>query len=208
VLGHSDGWLARRRRHRDERGVVAIEAALIFPILITLALGIIEWSLVLRDQLEVTSLARAGARNASTLAPTHPWVAPPTPFTRQVVDSIERAASVLPRGSVQYVLVYQAGPDGRPLSGTFNCGSVDTTCDRYDWDPTANGGLGDWVRTPGANWTGATINACLGEAGMMDVGVFVQANHRMLTGLFGSNRTLRSYTAMRFEPRPPGRCKP
>jgi hypothetical protein len=205
------GYLGRQRapgRAGEDRGVVAVEAALIFPILILLGLGIIEWSLVLRDQVEVTSVARAGARNASTLAPTHPWAAPPTPFTRQVVDSIERATTVLPRGSVQYVLVYQAGASGRPLSGSFSCASVESTCDRYDWDPTANAGLGDWVRAPGSSWTGATINACQGDPGMMDVGVFIQANHRMLTGLFGANRTLTSYTAMRFEPRPPGRCKP
>lgn len=205
-LGSEPGR-GRWARRRGERGSVSIEAALILPVLALLCFGIIEWSLVLRDQVEVTSLARAGARSASAMPPEHPWTVPPIPFTTQVVESVERAGSSLPRGSVRYILVYKAGPDGRPLSGSFDCSAADTTCDRYNWDPTANAGAGGFQRTAGIQWTGSDINACQGEANMTNVGVYVAADHRMLTGLFGASKRLTSYTVMRFEPQKPGRCK-
>ena len=63
---------ARRRRtwgaaapRRTERGAVAVEAAIITPLLVALAFGIIEFGLLLKDDLGVTSSVRAGARMAS-----------------------------------------------------------------------------------------------------------------------------------------------
>ncbi|MGB7982007.1 MAG: TadE family protein, partial [Candidatus Nanopelagicales bacterium] len=94
-----------RGRAAGERGTVAIEAALIFPLLILLVFGIIEWSLVLKDQMELTSVARAGARTGSSLSPARPFVAPTPAMTRQVVDSLVSAASSLPRDTIDYVLV-------------------------------------------------------------------------------------------------------
>lgn len=202
--------LRRRRRAVGDRqrGAIAVEAALVFPIILLLALGVIEWSLVLRDQIEVTSVARAGARTASSLAPLHPWSPPPTPFTRQVVDAMEKAATSLPRGSIDHILVYKAAADGKPLSGSFSCATADTTCDSYSWDPSSNGGLGDWVAAAGSSWTGSDINSCQGDPAITSVGVALRFKHTMLSGLFGSSRVISSYTVMRFEPQTPGRCRP
>ena len=198
-----------RRHGAGDRGSVAVEAALIFPILVLMVFGAIEWAAVFKDKVELTSVARAGARSASALSPKHPWVAPGTPFTRQVVDAVESAASALPRSSIEYILVYQANEaTGRPLSGTFNCAAADSTCDRYTWDQTLNAGLGGFKPTTGQTWTGSTINACQGESGMQSVGVYIKANHAMYTGLFGTSKAIASYTVMRFEPQTPGRCKP
>lgn len=199
-----------RDRRATETGALAIEAALVFPFILLLLAGIVEWSLVLRDQIEVTSLARAGARTASALAPAHPWVAPAVPFTGQVVDSMVRAASSLPLGSVRYILVYEANAQGFPGSSgstVMSCAGTEATCDRYDWDPVANNGLGGFVRAAGTGWTGQDINSCLGSGGM-SVGVYLASDHQMLTGLFGSTKQLAASTVMRFEPRSPGRCSP
>ncbi|WP_414690442.1 TadE/TadG family type IV pilus assembly protein, partial [Nocardioides sp.] len=48
----------RRLRRRDESGAVAVEAALITPILVLLVFGIIEFSFVLRDYGVVSSDVR------------------------------------------------------------------------------------------------------------------------------------------------------
>jgi Flp pilus assembly protein TadG len=50
-------------RLRNQNGAVAVEFALILPILIVLLLGIIEFSLVYNAQLTLTNAAREGARD-------------------------------------------------------------------------------------------------------------------------------------------------
>ena len=63
-------WLPRLpRRHqsrrRSQQGAVAVEAAIITPLFILLVFGIIEFGMVFKDFLAVTSSVRAGARMAS-----------------------------------------------------------------------------------------------------------------------------------------------
>jgi Flp pilus assembly protein TadG len=52
----------RIRRWRDERGAVAVEFALIAPVLILLLFGIVDYGLVFNAQLQVTGAAREAAR--------------------------------------------------------------------------------------------------------------------------------------------------
>lgn len=54
-----------RRRAPDERGVAAIEFALVFPVLITLIFGSIEFGLAIQERTLVANAAREGARAAS-----------------------------------------------------------------------------------------------------------------------------------------------
>ncbi len=206
-------WSLRRRcraLRSGERGAVAIEAALIFPVVLLLGIGIIEWSLVLRDQIELTSVARAGARSASSLVPDRSTPYQPVPFTEQVVDSMKQATSDLAPGSVQYVLVYDAGvlgaggcAAGRRTSGVVRQGPArDTT-----GTPPRVAAQG--LSSPaGSAWDGANINACLGDSTMTNVGVYLRADHSMLTGLFGSTKALSAFTVMRVEPQLAGRCGP
>jgi hypothetical protein len=51
-----------RKSVRDEKGVVAIEFALVLPILIILLIGIVEFSLLLYDKGMITNASREGAR--------------------------------------------------------------------------------------------------------------------------------------------------
>ncbi len=55
-------------RHR-EQGAVAIETALIFPILVVLLFGIIEFSIVLYNKAMVTNASREGARAGIVYSP-------------------------------------------------------------------------------------------------------------------------------------------
>ncbi len=195
-----------------DRGAVAVEAALIFPILILLAFGAIEWGAYLRTFNEVVSVARAGARTGASLAPAYggsPRVAIiPAPITQTVMQSVQSAASALPNDAIEYILIYQANADGfpgLPANRTMTCSVMDTTCDRYTWDTLSN----TFKPTVGSTWTGSAINSCLGatENGQ-SIGVYVQAKYRSITPLFGSERSIGTRTVMKFEPRPPGSCKP
>jgi Flp pilus assembly protein TadG len=51
-----------RRRWKDESGAVAVEFALVFPLLILVLFGVIEYGAVYNAQLVVTGAAREAAR--------------------------------------------------------------------------------------------------------------------------------------------------
>jgi Flp pilus assembly protein TadG len=51
-----------RRRWKDDRGAVAVEFALVFPLLILVLFGVIEYGAVYNAQLLVTGAAREAAR--------------------------------------------------------------------------------------------------------------------------------------------------
>jgi Flp pilus assembly protein TadG len=53
------------RRWNSDRGAVAVEFALIFPILIVILIGIVEYGSMFNSQLLVTGAAREGARSMS-----------------------------------------------------------------------------------------------------------------------------------------------
>lgn len=53
------------RRIRAEDGAVAVEFALLLPILVALLLGIMEFSLVMNAQITLTNAAREGARTVA-----------------------------------------------------------------------------------------------------------------------------------------------
>lgn len=59
-------WLRLRGRY-EERGAALIEFALVFMLLMTIALGAYEFGMAFRDSLAVSSAAREGARVGSAM---------------------------------------------------------------------------------------------------------------------------------------------
>lgn len=196
-------------RVSDDRGAAVIEAALLVPILMLLLFGVMEWGLVMRDMLSITESARVGARTASALPRQ-------TDFTATTVAAIGQAGSALPKSQLVQILVYKAndegfpGPDG---ATTMTCAGHESTCDRYVWDAGSNA----FVLSPASEpWnprsgvgTAGNVNACpAGQGGPPDsVGVYVEAIHPWVTGLFGGTRTLRDHAVLPFEPMPVGVCQ-
>jgi Flp pilus assembly protein TadG len=48
--------------HRSERGTAAVEFALVLPLVLVVALALVQTGLLVRDRLLVEAAARAGAR--------------------------------------------------------------------------------------------------------------------------------------------------
>lgn len=190
-----------------------MEFVLVVPILALLAFGAIEWTLVLKDQMELTSVTRAGARTASQLAPAQlPYVAPPEPISITTAKAIQSAASALPFDAIDYILVYRAnnlGFPGRTDATVLDCDATESTCDKLYWIPdTTQPGGGYFRLDPGTIWDARAINSCLGDAGAQSVGVYIKGRHAMVTQLFASPVSIQSRAVMKFEPQKPGRCKP
>ena len=108
---------------RDDRGVAAVEAAIVTPIFLLVVIGVIEFGLAFKDQLAVTSAVRAGARIASAEPRT-------TTFATDAAAQVAREGSALDMSNVQALWVYQADASGHPVGagGTFN--SCATNCVR------------------------------------------------------------------------------
>jgi Flp pilus assembly protein TadG len=78
----------------DERGVSAVEFALLLPLLVIVLFGIIEFGLILYDKAVITNASREGARRGivydSTVTPSRPLgsniIAGVTPYNSQLIS--------------------------------------------------------------------------------------------------------------------------
>lgn len=204
-----------RPRGRGERGAVAVEAALVTPILFLLVLGVIEMSLLMRDTVATTSAVRVGGRVASVSAGAGPGVcqassSPPpcspanTPALAQAAaDAIQKAGSAMPKDRIDYILVYRANSKGYPMPASNTTLTCSTDCVKFVWDSGLNK-----FRYGGGTWISTQINACVNNANRDAVGIAMIAHHPWITGVFGSGVKLSERSVMNFEPLPQEQCMP
>jgi hypothetical protein len=204
----------RGRRERGERGAVAVEAALVTPLLVLILFGIIEMSLLMRDSVSASSSVRAGDRVASALASAGPCNTVCSPTTapalgQAVASAVEKAGSALPEDAMQWLMVYEDNGNGYPIGqtgtvksdGTAACSS---NCVVYSWNPTTD----KFVYLSGTWNTTATVNACVNDPNRDSIGVAIRAKHTWITGLFGNGVDLNERSVMQFEPLPNEQCLP
>jgi hypothetical protein len=207
-------WRVPRRGRRGESGAIAVEAALVIPVLLILVFGMIEFAFVMRDYASVSNGVRTGARIASTGADAGPGTcetgtgAPPCTSTsspalaQEAADAIQRSGSAMPPDAINYMLVFKANAAGYP--GAESNRTMPATCTgtpncvRFVWRPTL-----DAFRYAEGTWTSTSISACFPGSvtyPMDRVGVYLNATHKMMTGLFGANITLSDRAVLDFEP--------
>ena len=198
----------RRRRDRS-RGAVLVEAAIIFPILVLLTFGAVEFGLVFHDELILTTAARSGARigtadknTAGTLVNTDD--------DYQILQAVSSALGGL-GNKVVSITIYDAGSaTSGPPAGCYGVGATGSStpgqeCNVYPesdltqpstyWTATGPPESQFWpvsARSLSLNTTAGTEPAYLGVA--------VTTTHGYVTGLFGPSRTLTEYSVFRFEP--------
>ena len=202
-----------RARRRGQRGAVAVEAALVTPVVVLLLLGIIEFSLVMRDYVAVTSASRSGARMASSSAGAGAQVCDTAETGTQcsntsapelaklAANAIQTQGSALNKDSINYILVYKANAKGFPGSLTHWGSNALTDCKNagscvaYTWVDAS-----DKFKYSVGNgtWASSTINACVSNSD--SVGVYLNSTHTFITKMFGSSTTVSDRTVMRFEP--------
>jgi hypothetical protein len=193
---------------RGARGAALVEAALLVPILVLLTFGAIEYGLIYRDELRLTTAAREGARTG---------VADKDPLgfsvnnddDYQVLQAVETALGPL-ASKVVYVSIYNAGtnPNGAPPSGCAGTAAVSqynangAQCDVWSYSDFSLSAHG--VETSSkyvwlASYRQLTLNTTDGIEPTY-LGVAIQTTHNYITGLFGSSRTISEGSVFRFEP--------
>jgi Flp pilus assembly protein TadG len=201
------------RSRAGQRGAVAVETALITPVLLIVLLGIIELPMLIRDYVAITSAARTGGRVAAAAPDSgncvpNPLDVTPCPanavpnFVQIAADAVSRNGTALPAGSIRSVLVYKANANGFPGSLTSmpaSCAGI-TSCVAYTWNQTAGK-----FKYSGGTWDSRTVNACF-PSNIDSVGVQLVADHKFLSGLLGTSMEMSDHTVMNFEPLPPGSC--
>jgi len=193
-------------RSRSDRGSVAVEAAIVFPLLIFILFGVIEFAMVLRDHVALTSAARSGARVASA----QPRLAT---FAIDSAAAVARAGTTMPLSTVTEVWVYESNAAGYPTNGAAITSTTEafTACTTKCIVFTPSGS--SLVQTAGS-WSHEDVNACPGDVGMTSLGVLVRGRHTFVTGIFGASMDLSDHAVLRFEPIPAsqllqsGQCKP
>jgi hypothetical protein len=184
----------RHPRARGERGTALVEAAFVLPVVIIVALGIIELGLLFRSASVTTASSRSGARLASASYGNTPvasinCTATPTSTPCQVAKTVESDLNGLQAWATPLEMWIYKSASGDPAGGT--CG---TNCMKFTWSS------GAFVYTSGT-WT--TPDAC--GAAIDSVGVVVKVKHNSLTGV-GISRNIQQKTVMRLEPKPFGVC--
>lgn len=185
--------IRRREALRRSDGVVAIEFALILPVLLMLVFGIIEFGMLFRSELSVSQSARAGARTAAALPRTAGYQ---TSAANAVAAQLRNTLST---DEITYLSVYKADKaTGLPADGgTYK---TCTSCYRFTW----NAATKSWVAESGASWPATSQKACGAEATTDYLGVYVEARYNWVTAIFkpmfGNSMTVSERTIMRLEP--------
>ncbi|WP_374967933.1 TadE family protein [Terrabacter sp. BE26] len=168
---------------------MAVEAAFVMPLILTLALGIVEYGLVFKDKLTMSAAVRAGARTASA----EPRVGS---FAADTAAAVAKGSTALNMADVTKMWVYKSDAQGYPLGGG-SAFTTCTTCITFRWDA----GAGKF--TPVSDtWAALTQNACPGDPNHDTIGVYLEVDHKAVSNLFFKSMTLREHVVMTLEPVP------
>jgi Flp pilus assembly pilin Flp len=215
VRGALVSRLRARSHRRDDSGAAAVEFALVVSLLIILVFGIIEFSLLMRDNIGVSSAVRTAARSASAEAgagackpstPTCPTALPNA--AQDAANAVQRAGLSIPKDSIDELWVFKANAAGFPGSATsMDTASCSSNCIKFRW-VDAN----DRFTYVSGSWDSKTIAACVGTnadgtAKADAVGVYMKATHKFLMPFFGSTIGMQDRAVMQFEPLANFQCK-
>lgn len=196
------------RWRRGMRGAALVEAALLVPILVLLTFGAIEYGLIYRDELRLTTAAREGAR-IGVADKDSVGFSVNNDDDYQILQAVESALGPL-ASKVVYVSIYNAGTNanGGPPAGCTGSGAASqynangAQCDVWaysDFSLTAAQVEASSKYVWLASYRQLSLNTTDGIKPTY-LGVSIKTTHNYVTGLFGSSRTISEGSVFRFEP--------
>ncbi len=196
------------RRHRDERGSILIEMMFIVPFLMTLALGLFEVGMMLRNDVAIANATRTTARVGSSAgnAPTGDF---------EMLSAFGAAIANVKSATINYVVVYRVtGSNTTPTNACIisTSGGVSNQCNTYSAadiaaivaNPTsAKTSYGGSCSGSGKDtkWCPATRIIDQGSTNGPDfLGVALSITVPTYTNLFGVTKTFTDSFVMRLDP--------
>jgi hypothetical protein len=198
----------RTRRLTGQRGSSLVEAAIVAPLLFLLVYGVIETGYAFFGKLTVKNMSVVGARSGS-------GEANDVLADYAILRAIKHGAGGIGTNGINMVVVYRAtDPDDRVPTACKTTSVTNTTstrgCNRYvSADLSLDSDQFGCVGPPGPTtkidsyWCPTTRKTALGGSnGPPDyIGVYVEAEHKNLTGVVGESFTFSTDTVIRIEPR-------
>lgn len=193
-MGSVAWWcrLLRSRRARCERGAVAVEAALIVPLLAMLFTSMVEFALLLDSGAVVGNASRQGARAAATAGRA-------VDADYRIVQSVLGARGSIPLERIRYIVVYKVtNPDGK-IPGNCaaamrngNSDGVKDVCNIYrPTDGFAVGSSPPWSPT-------GRVNGIEEERDY--IGVYIETTYTSPLALVVRDRTIAKVAVFRMDP--------
>lgn len=165
-----------------------------------LIFAVLEGGSLLGDYLGVSNSVRAGARTASASGD--------DPLTdHRVLQTLKREFSALSAQDFNYVVIYKATVAGaEPTSGCKGGTAATGVCNVYRRSDLSRPDSDFRCQTPGvldSPWCPTTrkVAQSVATGGPPDyVGIYISIDHQMISGVFGSNRTITEHAVIRLEP--------
>lgn len=181
----------RPQRSNDEtgeRGAALVEFALVAPILLLLAFGLLEMGLAWRDSQLVTQGARSGARGAAQIGTDNQADA-------FVVESVEASLGQMAPNMTRIVIYDAASPDGSMPGACENAGppGVAGLCSVYDQTS-----FGSYAAFANGSWPPSARDDTAPDTSYL--GVRVEIRRPFITGLFPNDLEIADTTVMSLEP--------
>lgn len=197
----------REKRKNEERGASILEAAFVAPVFFLLIFGIIEFGFLFRNYQTIGASATDAARTASIRGND-----PEADF--QTLQSFRQTFATWDLQDFEYIVIFEAAGPGSQVPLACKTGSsVVEKCNRYTvadlFKPVTDGSstfFGDCTHLDALDdaWCPTGRDSSLGgtgvNAGVDLVGIYVEAEHKYITGFFKGSSTLSYTQVVRLEP--------
>ncbi len=184
-------------RRRKQRGAVLVEAALIMPVLIMLAMGTIEFGLGWRDRVGVQTSVRAAARSGATLGSD-------SQADYNMLQTLKSGLGTNYSKTVRVVIYKASATDGAVPAACLTGASQTGVCNVYAAADLvkASTSFGCGVGAVDTAWCPTSrISDIASTSGLDYVGVYIEFSHSLITGSFGTGSiAIKDRVVMRVEP--------
>src|SRR5690606_10549208 len=183
------------RRRRNDRGVTMVEAAITAPLVFLLIFGVLEFGILFKDYLSLSSGVRDGVRVASTQG------ADPL-ADYKILQIVLQRMPALERNQIERVVVFRASSaDDSVPSVCKTTSSATEKCNSYS-NADLSRPASDFTGTgsaPDRFWPPTTRKERLSDPPDY-VGVWIKVRHEAVTGLLPLTKDLEEEVVMRIEP--------
>jgi hypothetical protein len=182
---------ARLARSRGERGAAAVEMAIVVPVLVLLAFGMLEFGIAFKLKLTYSHAVNQATRNATVMG-TDDYA------DIEILHALEAGLDG-DLSHINHVDIFQADTDGSPITGKYDRYQPDST--PCGWDPCPDPDEGTPTYGSPAGFEPCGRDVILDSAGVDTIGVQVQYTHSWITGVLGMpDQTWHESARARMEP--------